>query len=467
MSKKEEDETPLEQFKRNARDGNIKTGDLKNLVSAAQNRRDEINAVMDLKRSGHSVADKDLKNEYITRISIGHKLYFRITPQLKPTFEKRYTYNNKRKFMTLGDFGKGQLGFMTLSDARDAVAINRSNIKKGIDPLEEKKRIYETKHLTFHDVAVKWLKYCDNNLQNPHIPRGVYERDIEKIIGGLPVERVEASDVLRVLDRIRESGRPTIANDALGYCKSILSYAINPLKKISVNHALHLTYRDAGGREEPRGRALDIDEVEIILEVLRNNQDTFTRDNYIAFCLLLCLGVRKGELISAKWRDFNFNRNEWVLVRSQTKNKHEVAIPISEKLLPFFDELRYRSLGSNYLFPNRRSSKRREYISDDTLNHALAKLFGDERYVGKNNKEAKSIMAEANIEHFVIHDLRRSFKTLLSSIGTPSYISERCLNHKPKGLDKIYDRYTYYEERKNAMNKLTDILYPLMQPDYD
>jgi integrase len=459
--------SPLELFKAKAQSRNIKTKDLQDFVEAARRKQDDISALKQLKRAGQYIDAKDLKNEYVTRICIGDKLYFRLTPQLKPTFEKRYTYNGKRKYMTLGDFGKGSLGYMTLSDAKDEVAINRSNVKKGIDPLEEKKRVYETRHLTFDDVAVQWLKKCEKNVKNPHIQRRVYEKDIKKEIGGLAVERINALDILRVVERIHDSGRPTIANDALSYCKQILGYAVKTLKKIPFNPALQLSYKDAGGREKARERILDEKEVTVVLKVLRENQDTFTRENYIAFCLLLSLGVRKGELIAAKWKSFDFEKNEWILLRSQTKTEHEVAIPIPHKLSPFFEELKYRSMGSEYLFPNRRASKRRGYISDDTLNHALAKLFGDERYAGKRNKELSNKMAEVNIEHFVVHDLRRSFRTLLSSIGVPNYIAERCLNHKPKGIEKTYDRYTYYEERKDAIKKLVDVLYPLMQPDCD
>lgn len=38
--------------------------------------------------------------------------------------------------------------------------------------------------------------------------------------------------------------------------------------------------------------------------------------------------------------------------------------------------LRIRACGSEYLFPSRRTSRRRDYVSDDTLNHALQKMFG-------------------------------------------------------------------------------------------
>lgn len=450
----------LEDFKAVAQDGKITNNDLEAILKLAKIRQMEIDAA---KRNGLPTG----VNEYITTTPLGNNLYFRIKPQLNASFEHRYIYNDKRRLMTLGTFGKASLKMMTLSSARDAVALNRSDIKNGIDPLEEKKRTNEVKFYTFDAVAQQWLKLCERTTKNPQIQIGVYDRDIKKELGGLSVERVTAADVLRVLDKIRESNRPTIANDALSYCKQILNYAIDPLRIISLNPALQLTYKNAGGRENPRERTLQRSEIAKVLKVLRDNQDTFTRENYIAFCLLLCLGVRKGELISAQWKDFDFEQGEWVLKKSRSKTNEDVAIPIVKQLYPFFQELKARSAGSNYLFPNRRASKRREYISDDTLNHALAKLFGDQRYDKKNAPKTENLMAEAGIEHFVIHDLRRSFRTLLSSLRVPSHIAEKCLNHKPKGIERTYDRYTYFDERKEAMNKLTEELFPLMQHNND
>ena len=62
------------------------------------------------------------------------------------------------------------------------------------------------------------------------------------------------------------------------------------------------------------------------------------------------------------------------------------------------------------------------------------------------------------IEHFTIHDLRRTCRSLLASLGVPGHIAERCLNHKVKGVEGIYDRYDYLGERREALQKLGDLV---------
>jgi integrase len=39
----------------------------------------------------------------------------------------------------------------------------------------------------------------------------------------------------------------------------------------------------------------------------------------------------------------------------------------------------------------------------------------------------------------VDHDLRRTFRSLLASEGILGHIAERCLNHKLKGVEGIYN----------------------------
>jgi hypothetical protein len=45
----------------------------------------------------------------------------------------------------------------------------------------------------------------------------------------------------------------------------------------------------------------------------------------------------------------------------------------------------------------------------------------------------------------------------------PGHVAERCLNHKLKGVEGIYDRYDYFEERKLAHQKVADRIEPVIR----
>ncbi|WP_227715184.1 hypothetical protein [Marinobacter sp. 1-3A] len=61
---------------------------------------------------------------------------------------------------------------------------------------------------------------------------------------------------------------------------------------------------------------------------------------------------------------------------------------------------------------------------------------------------------------FIVHDLFRTCRSLLSAAGVPGHVAERCLNHKLKGVEGIYDRYDYFDERKKALAKVAELVAP-------
>jgi len=271
--------------------------------------------------------------------------------------------------------------------------------------------------------------------------------------------KVVAGDILSILRSIRESQRPSIANDALQLSKKIFNHGIK-LGLTTFNPASVLDIADAGGQEQGRERCLMVDELQIVFSVLRTHSRQFTRENYLALALLLVTAVRKSELIEAPWKEFDLMNQIWVIPTERTKTKKAIAIPLPDAVVPWLEELRVLSNGSEYLFPNRKQNSKKPYISSDTLNHALAKMFGMKVDSRKNNYEDH--LGKAGIIHFVIHDLRRTARSLLSALGIPPHIAERCLNHKLKGVIGIYDKHDYLEERREALEKLSLIIAPLV-----
>ena len=49
-------------------------------------------------------------------------------------------------------------------------------------------------------------------------------------------------------------------------------------------------------------------------------------------------------------------------------------------------------------------------------------------------------------------------KSHMRALGVPRDISEMCLNHKLSGVEGIYDQRTYFDERKEALEKWTRFL---------
>ena len=284
-----------------------------------------------------------------SKTSDGNGLSFVVPNRGEPYWSLRYSFNGKRREKSLGKFGQ-----LTLAEARGEAETVRAMLREGIDPLSLSSL---TKHsgMTFNELFQdmyenKLLK----RLKRPDIPKSKYNNNVAKFIAHLKVEQVNAFHIRDILNIITDSGRPTVANDVLDLLNNLFKHAIQ-LNITLNNPASAFSYKDAGGDELCRERVLTIDEVEQAFSVFRKYSESFTRDNYLACCLLLVLGVRKSELIQAPWHEFDLDNAVWHLPKERTKkNFRAIKIPLPPLAIEWLKELKVRSHGSDYVFPARR-----------------------------------------------------------------------------------------------------------------
>jgi len=380
------------------------------------------------------------------RFADGDGLYLVVPKSGKPFWMLRYTENKKRKEMTLSKYAD-----LSLADARAKAAENSQQHRNGLDPLLARKRESQVTIKTVDDLFDDWHKTLIKRLKHPEIPARIYRKDIAPHIGQASLKQISSRDVRSVLHAIVKSNRPTIANDALGYCKQLFNHGIK-LDVIDNNPASAFSFTDAGGVEKSKDRALSMDELEKTFKIFSENHDSFSRENYLACALLVTLGVRKSELIEAPWQEFDLNKSTWKLPKERSKSGVEITIPLPTAATNWLKELHVRAFDSPYVFPNRRVSKR-PYMGADTLNRAITKLFGHE--AGKKKQPPNKM---GDMPHFTVHDLRRTCRSLLASNGVPGHIGERCLNHKLKGIEGVYNQYDYFDERQEALEMLAKTL---------
>ncbi|MGB0468350.1 MAG: tyrosine-type recombinase/integrase [Pontibacterium sp.] len=384
--------------------------------------------------------------EKTQRHADGEGLYLVVPASGTASWMLRFTSNKKRREMTLG-----KVRDLSLANARLEAATKMKQVREGFDPLLQRKRAEQESIKTVNDLFEDWYPTLVKRLKHPNIPKRIYTKDIAPHIGEVPLDQMTARDIRTTITAINDSGRPTIANDALGYCKQLFNHGIK-LDLLSSNPASAFTVRDAGGIEQSKDRVLENEELAEFFRIARENSTSFSRDNYLACALLVCLGVRKSELCEARWDEFNLDEGLWHLPAERSKTNVGFTIPLAPEVLKWLEELKIRGFGSEYVFPSRRASKS-PHMGPDTLNRAITKLFGHE--AGKK-KQPPNLMGD--MPHFTVHDLRRTCRTLLAKQGTPGEVAERCLNHKLKGVEGIYNQNDYLEERREALSKLATAL---------
>ena len=68
------------------------------------------------------------------------------------------------------------------------------------------------------------------------------------------------------------------------------------------------------------------------------------------------------------------------------------------------------------------------------------------------------------LPNWTLHDLRRTAKTLMARAGVRPDISERVLGHVIAGVEGTYDRYSYADEKRDALEKLAAMIERIVAP---
>jgi len=96
-------------------------------------------------------------------------------------------------------------------------------------------------------------------------------------------------------------------------------------------------------------------------------------------------------------------------------------------------------------------------MGPDTINSAINSLFGIDK-----SKKVPPPKRMGDLEHFRVHDLRRTFRSIGSELKFQDDHLERCLNHKISKLDEIYNKHDYFQERDAVHKKICTKLESLL-----
>ncbi|EEW7051079.1 site-specific integrase, partial [Escherichia coli] len=263
-------------------------------------------------------------------------------------------------------------------------------------------------------------------------------------IGHMKAEDVKPRHIDEMLKAIVDRGAPTIATDVLRWTRRIFDYGIKR-HVLEINPCSAFEVSDAGGKESSRDRWLTREELIRFFQAMRTAKG-FSRQNELTFKLLLALCVRKMELCAARWEEFDLDNAVWHLPEERSKNGDPIDIPLVPPVIEWLKELRVLSCNSAWVLPARKMQHRMiPHIQESTLPVALAKVRAE--------------MPE--VPDFTIHDFRRTARTHLAALGVDPVVAERCLNHRIKGVEGIYNRYQYFDERTSALAKWTNLLVSL------
>jgi integrase len=155
--------------------------------------------------------------------------------------------------------------------------------------------------------------------------------------------------------------------------------------------------------------------------------------------------VRTGELIPAKWTEFDRKEKLWSIPAARMKMRRPHLVSLSRQALAVLDELWERRRNDVWLFPGERSCP---YMSKNSMLGALKRMGYKGEMTG--------------------HGFRGLASTILNEMGYERAHIELQLAHAPKNdVEAAYNKALYLPQRRLMMQGWADFLDQIRESDKD
>jgi integrase len=368
------------------------------------------------KAKRYTVTDPEMSGHYVRVPPSGPKVFVAVCRDLY----------GAQKWIRLGG-----ADVLTIKQARDQARLAIGRIKQGLPAIEAP----PVRPDSFQVVAENWLK-------RHVVAKGLRSRrDIERIFAKYILPRwgsrafagIKRSDVAALLDHIEDNHGSRQADIVLAIIRAIGNwYATRNDNYVSpVARGMR---RDTA---KPRDRTLDDDELRRVWKAAEAD-GTF---GALIRTLLLC-GQRRAKVETIKWDAIT--DGVWTIETAAREKSNAGTLRLPPTLLAIINSL--PKLGNNpYVF---------------------ASLRGDGHITGMSTAKA-AFDKKCGVAGWTLHDLRRTSRSLMSRAGVRPDVGELALGHTIKGIQGVYDRFTYDSEKADALARLAALIETIINPPAD
>lgn len=260
-----------------------------------------------------------------------------------------------------------------------------------------------------------------------------------KALHGKQLADLQTDDVTKLTDKLLAKGHPSAANHAFTAVRTFLKWCVRRrLIQHSPVEALELPAKAIA-----RERVLTDEELLAVWRAAEARPGQFGT----IVKLLMLTGQRRSEISSlhAHWCSLGSSDAEKqgeqstiALPASVTKNKRKHTFPIGTLSAGVIGKV---PEGTTLLFPARGSKKGRPFSG-----WSKAKAQLDSKV---------SELVGGPMEPWTLHDLRRTYVTILQRLKVPFEVREALVNHVSgetrAGVAGVYNRYSYWNEMVEAV----------------
>jgi integrase len=347
-------------------------------------------------------------------------LAVRVTDQGKRTFVLITRYPGSRH---PAPRALGSVGALTLeaarAKAREWLKLIASAVDPGIQELERREQ-------TFKAIAENYFHRKAKDHRSREWTEATLARLVYPSFGQRPIAAINRSDIVRLLDKIEDERGPVMASKTLGIINRVMNFHASR----SDDFRSPIVRGMSRGTEQARSRVLNDDELRAIWKA---TADYPVYGPLLRFILLTA--TRRNEAGKMRWGELNGDRT-WIIPAARYKTNLDHVVPLSAMALSVLPE------------------RNGEFVFSKNGHQAM----------GGYERHKRAIDEASGVNGWVIHDLRRTARSLLSRAGVPSDHAERCLGHVIPGVRGVYDRHEYLEEKTRAFEALAALVQRIIDP---
>ena len=346
------------------------------------------------------------------------------------TTRKSWIFRYKAENGKLKSIGLGSAFAVTLAEAREKAFELRNLRSRGIDPLTHKrKQAAQTSQKTFDDFAREFIESHKSAWTEKHtkLSSKMLSMYASSIIGDIPINKIEVSSILKVLQPLWATKSATAAK-LRGLLESVLDLAKvkgsrtgeNPAKwRGNLDHILPASTKVAPTQHHD---AMPYKDVPAFVRTLRKD------GSIAAFALeyLILCASRSKEIVGAQWSEIDFTNEIWTIPPERMKARKEHRIPLSERALGILKQMQEVKT-CEYIFPGRKGK-----LAGTTLIQLLERL---------------------GLKGMTVHGFRSSFRDFCGEETTfPREVAEHALAHRAGDATELsYRRGDALEKRRELM----------------
>ena len=346
----------------------------------------------------------------------------RVAPSGRKTWIAFGRQHGRRARATLGVYPQ-----MSLAEARVAATEALKAMRDGVFSSDKASRLFE-------DVLSDWYDREQRQRKSFRQVENAMKLHVVPYLKGREIQDIRKADLVRIIDRVADSGARTQANRVRAFVTRFFNWAC---ERDLIEHSPAASLPKVQG-ERSRDRVLTESELRSVWHAA----DAIGYPFGPIVKLLILTAQRRDEVAGMTWSELDLDRGTWTIGAERAKNGQAHTVHLSPAAQAILEKIPQR-LDSDFVFTT----------------------TGTSAVSGFSKAKARLDQLSA-VNEWRLHDLRRTAATMMAErLELSHVVVDRILNHRSgaiRGVAAVYQRGEYLKEREHALGRWGEFVQKLV-----